>query len=460
MNLLKAAELKVGLMVLGIASLIVYMSLQVTEDPSFIGKTNRAWFVAPDANGLVKNSAVKTAGIAVGVIRDITLYDGMARIDLTLKSNIKLTTSAAVAIKSQGILGDNYIDVYPGSPSDPPLPPNGQILNVKSQGNLDNVISQVGDIAGSLKEVAKVLKESVAEDGTRKHVLGRIVLNIEKLTEDVAAMTTVNREKINDIVDQVNRISKTIDDALNDESDAGFKKTWKRALARIDSTLKNVDEISSKINRGEGTIGRLVNDESTVEELNTAIDGINGFLDTGNKLQTGIDFNSYYLGQIGGAKSTIGIKLQPGLDRYYYIGVVDDPAGVVETTRIASTTGGVTTDTKEVKTFSNKTKFSLMFAKNYYDFTVRGGLIENSGGVGFDYMLYRDKLKWSLELYEFSKLNVRTQLQYNLYKGIYFAGGWSDALNNSGRISTYIGAGLFITNDDLKLLSTKIPLMN
>lgn len=458
MNLLRAAEFKVGLLVLCISALIAYMSMQVSEDPTFLGRSNEAWFVMTDAAGIVKGSGIKTAGIPVGVIKDIRLQDGVARIDLSLKPEIKLTTSASIEIRTQGILGDKYLNINPGSPTDPPLTSGSQIMNIKDRGSLDSVISQINELGGSLKTTAEILKESVAEDGTRKHVLGRIVLNIEKLTADLADMTTANREKVNEIVDSVRNVTETMDQILNDPSENGFKARWKVALDRIDSSLKNVDEITGKINRGEGTIGKLINDEDTAEELGTAIEGVNNLLDTAGKLQTGLEFQSYYLNQTGDAKTTVNVKIQPGLDRYYLIGIVDDPVGVIEGTDIRTTTGGAITTVNEERTHRNEFKFNVQFAKNFYDLTVRGGIIENSGGVGFDYLFLRDKAKLSLEAFSFSKLNLRAQLQYNLYKGIYIVGGASDMLDKNQRQSGYLGAGLFLTNDDLKLLATALPL--
>ena len=96
MTLLRAAEFKVGLLVLSVASLVAYMSMQVTDDPSLFARSNEAWFLVPDAAGLVKNSSVKTAGIPVGTIKDIRLQDGQARVELQLRPDIKLYVSAAV----------------------------------------------------------------------------------------------------------------------------------------------------------------------------------------------------------------------------------------------------------------------------------------------------------------------------------------------------------------------------
>lgn len=457
MNFLQLPEFKVGALVLSVGALIAFMSMQVSDDPSYLGRAKKAWFLLPNASGLIKNSAVMSAGIPVGVIKDIRLQDGKARVDITIKSDIPLTTSAFVEIKAMGILGDKHVEVSPGSPNDPPLVEGGQILIVKDKGSLDNLISQVSEITSSLKDVSEALKESVTEDGTRKHVLGRIVSNIEKLTGDIAEMTSENKGKINDIVDQVNDITAALDELVNDESEQGLKKSWKRALARIDSTLKNVDDIAGKINRGEGTIGKLINDETTVEELNTAIQGVSSMVDAANRIQTGFDFHGEYLSKVSATKSYIGVQIQPGLDRYYYLAVVDDPAGVVETVDTTTTSGSTTSEFSEKKVYYNKTKLTVLYAKNFFDWTIKGGLIENTGGFGIDYYFFRKKMRASVEAFNFAKMNVRASLQYSLFHGLYIIGGVNDALDKSELRSGYLGAGLFLTNDDLKILLSKSP---
>ncbi len=457
MGFLGTAEFKVGAMVLSIASLIAFMSMQVSDDPSYMGRSKKAWFLLPNANGLVKGSAIRSAGIPVGVIKDVRLQDGQARVDVTIKSDISLTRSSSVELRANGILGDKYIEVYPGSASDPLLEEDGQILNVKKGGSLDDVMAQVSDITGSLKDVAKNLNESVTNNGTNQHILGRIVLNIEKLTGDLSEMTSANKDKINEIVDQVHNITGTLDELVNDESDKGFKKTWQTAMVRIDKSLKNIEEITDKVNRGEGTIGKLISDEKTAEDVSSAIEGISGLVDTANKVSTGVDFNGHYLNEVGAAQTAIGIQIQPGLDRYYYLGLITDPAGVVEKTNVKTTVGGTTTDLDEVKTFKSKTKFTALYAKNFYDLTLKGGLIENTGGLGVDYNFYRQRFVASVEAYDFEKLQLRTTLNMRLPYGFYVKGGYSDILDKNNARSVFAGAGIFLTNDDLKLLLTKSP---
>lgn len=454
MSFLKSPEFKVGLLVVLIGGLIAFMSMQVSDDPSYLGRSKKAWFLLPSAQGLVKGSAIKSAGIPVGVIKDIRLQDGQARVDVTVKSDVSLTRSAAVAMKANGILGDKSVEIFPGNVGDPELEDGGQILNVKAGGGLDDVMGQITELAGSLKEVSKNLQEAVSENGTDKHVLGRIVLNIEKLTADLSQMTGENKEQISEIIAQVGNITSTLDDLINDESAQGFKSTWKNTMSRLDSSMKNIEEITTKINTGQGTIGKLISDEQTAEDVSSAIEGLSGLVGAADRIETGIDFNGYYLSEARGTKTNVGITIQPGLDRYYYIGVVTDPAGVVETTQYDYAPGSSFTETK---TFKSKSTFTVFFAKNFFDWTLRAGLFENTGGFGIDYHMLNRDLKAALDMYDFQKLQMRASLNYKLFYGLYLTAGYNDMLDKKGAASGFVGAGIYLTNDDLKLLLARSP---
>jgi phospholipid/cholesterol/gamma-HCH transport system substrate-binding protein len=82
--------------------------------------------------------------------------------------------------------------------------------------------------------------------------------------------------------------------------------------------------------------------------------------------------------------------------------------------------------------------------------------MENSGGLGFDYYLLRNKLKLSMDLFQFSTLNIRTYAQYQIWRGLYVVGGVNDALNKSNKYSNYLGLGLSLTNDDLKMFASRV----
>lgn len=447
MNPFQTPEFKVGVLVVVVSALIGVMSVKVAEGPSILSGDRMFWFTLPDAGGLVKSSAVKMAGIKIGVIDDIVLEGGQAKILVRLEDGARITKSTKVELKSDGILGDKHIELTPGVETEEVLKPGEKIAEVVDRGNLGDVVKEVSRIAKSLNELAKTLNAATQGEGDPTTPVGRIVLNIEAISKDLRDVTGNNKEKINEIIQRVHSLTKNLDTYVNDQT-----------LARVDQSIRNIEEITDKVNRGEGTLGRLINDDKTVNELNSAITNVNKFLGGADKMETSFDFHSEYLGAVDLTKTYIGVKIQPGLDRYYEVGVVDDPRGVVRGERSSSTPlGGPTTVIDKETTYKNKVKFTALFAKNFYDFTVKGGLIENAGGIGFDYYMLDRNLRLSAEFFNFRDLYIRAFVRYNLLKGVYVvAGGDNLAGANNDIASAFFGAGIFITNDDLKMLASKV----
>ena len=458
MRLWSAPEFKVGLFVLIVSGIIGGMSLRAGNSSNYLGPKKESWFYIDDASGLVKGSGVKTAGIDVGTIKDIKLENGQAKVEMSLKGDLPLTKSARIEIRPNGILGDKHVEIVAGDPRDPPLRSGEQILVVDDRASVDRLIAEVSKITKSLSEVAENVKS--ATEGDADKPLGRIINHIETITGDLAELTQNKKREVGEIIDNVHDITQTFDDFVNDDGPDGFKQAVNgalKSLKRIESSLKNVDEITGKINRGEGTIGKLVNDDTTVEQINTAIDGINNFIDAGSKLQTSIDFHSAYLTSIGQPKSILNLRVQPGLDRYYEVGIVSDPMGLTDTIVTQSNTNGVQSTTNETKTYENKVKFNALFAKNFYDFTVKGGIIESSGGAGLDYYLLKRRLMLSVEGFGFSGFDLRASARYTVFSGLYVTAGGENLTSNRGDMTAFVGAGLLLTNDDLKLFLSKMP---
>ncbi|HMN68233.1 MAG TPA: MlaD family protein, partial [Bdellovibrionales bacterium] len=412
------------------------------EGPGIFGQ-KKYHFRADSAGGLVENSAVKMAGIKVGVIKDIVLEDGRAKIDIALDGDTELGESTRVVLKSDGILGDKHVELIPGKPGEAPILEGSEIPAGDAKGGMDDVMAEVGRVARSMNELMETLNKAAkeADDSTS---IGRIIKNIELLTGDLKDITGENKEKINEIVERVRNLSKNIDTYINEES-----------LARVDRSLKNIEDITNKLSKGEGTLGRLINDEQTVEELNSAITNVNKFLGGADKMETSVDFHSEFLSG-DHTKSFLGLKIQPGLDRYYEIALITDSNGVRRSTVTNSTSDGVPHTYEEETTYKNKFKITGLFAKNFWDLTLKAGLIENEGGAGVDYHLFGKRLRLSVEAFKFTDLQLRAFARFNFFKGLYVIGGGDNLLSNDEMdASGFIGAGLFITNDDLKLLATK-----
>lgn len=96
------------------------------------------------------------------------------------------------------------------------------------------------------------------DDAATRESLKNTVAGLESAVADLGATASDLRERRG----LANRL-------INDEEYAD------RILSRLDSVLGNLDDISSKIGNGDGTVARLINEPELYEALNDIIVGVN-----------------------------------------------------------------------------------------------------------------------------------------------------------------------------------------
>src|SRR5205814_7822194 len=128
---------------------------------------------------------------------------------------------------------------------------------------------------------------------------------------------------------------------------AGMRKSVKK----LDKTLANLEQITDKINTGQGTIGHLVNDDKLGKNLDKASGALNDLFGAVQQLKVELGERSEFL--IGrpspsrnGAttlanysynpwtKSYFSIRIIPKPDKWYGFEIVDDPRGLTKTVQV------------------------------------------------------------------------------------------------------------------------------
>ncbi|WP_434777478.1 outer membrane lipid asymmetry maintenance protein MlaD [Neisseria sp. Ec49-e6-T10] len=113
-----ALEIWVGIFVaLGIAA-IVFLALNVanltTQTPT---QTYSVYAEFTDIGGLKVKAPVKTAGVVVGRVTNISLDTKkfVARVDIQLDKHYRFSTDASAEILTSGILGEQYVGLVQGA---------------------------------------------------------------------------------------------------------------------------------------------------------------------------------------------------------------------------------------------------------------------------------------------------------------------------------------------------------
>jgi len=491
-----SVEAKVGFFVVVGIVILAYMSMRLGRLEYKSDQRYEVYAYFDSAEGLVKGVQVEIAGVEVGRVRDIILEDGKAKVTLHINSDIVIGEDAKAVIRTKGVLGDKYVEIVLGSPQASPMPPGGRIDRTVSPANIDTLIKQLSSIGKDIEEITSSMsgvlggKEGEASlklivDNIRELTqtlnetiqrnnenINRILDNFTVFSGDLKEITGANKGAAGEIVANFRQASNQLREALTafneitekinrGEGTIGKLVHDDETIRSMNETLVALKEITEKINRGEGTIGKLVQEDETVEVLNETLSGINEYIRKEGRFKTYVDYRGEYLFDSDDVKSYVSLRIQPKEDKYYLVQVIDDPAGKREVTETTTTQGGVSTTVRKEKTDYDKIKFSAQIAKRYYDLGLRGGFFESTGGVGADYYFFDDRLILSLEAFDFDpdrNPHLKFKADFTPFHYIYVTGGVDDFISDEDRESFFVGAGLHFSDEDLKTLLYGAPI--
>lgn len=131
-------------------------------------------------------------------------------------------------------MGDKVVELVPGPKDAPQLAAGEEIRLAINKGSIDDVVGEVGVISKSLGNLAKIIANASNGAGDPSTPVGRIILNLETVTKDLAQLTGQNKEKVGEVIDHLAEVTKTLDDLINSSGDTGLRSVWGKAIDSVD----------------------------------------------------------------------------------------------------------------------------------------------------------------------------------------------------------------------------------
>ncbi len=500
-------EAKVGIFVLLGLVILTYFTFRVSKWGGIGEKGYRITVDFETAAGLEPKANVKMAGVPIGKVEEIQLVGNRARLVLRIDEGVRIPLDSVASIQTQGLLGEKYVEILPGKETARMLPPGGRVANTIPPTNLDEIVRKVSQISDDLKKFTQSLSETFGtEEGKKalKEVLAnvqettaalktvvvaneermnRILANVDVLSGDLKEIAAANKENLRETIANIRDFSET----LKKEAPGLAKKleemservstvvgenrenlresiaNLKTASAKLDNTLDSAQKVLARIERGEGTLGKLVSDNTVADSITQTLDGINRYVRKTESLKTYLDYHLEYQTRPSEFKHYVNLRLQPAADKYYLLGVVDDPRGRFDSTTTTTTVDGSPPVVTTSESFTNKLKFNAIVAKRFSGLTIRGGVLESTGGVGLDYGFLKDRLTVGVDAFDFTRKDAKAHLKvygnYDIVKNLYITGGVDDILNNKQDFRTFfLGFGIKFADEDLKTLLGAVPI--
>lgn len=372
-----------------------------------------------------------------------------------------------------------------------------------------------GTIDGVLKDARRIIN-------TNDEQFALLVGNVQRITKDIAELTTAggggpgvplvddNGKPILDAqgrpvlsndegdlratMKSVRRISSDLTDVTaqlksllgeNGDKVGDGVVQLQETVTELNRSLTSLSEVAGRVERGEGTVGRLLTDEAMAMKVESAVNGAADFVSGLTNLETHVDVGSWYNFNRERTTTTLSLKLQPKPDKFYLVELVDDGGNLERLVQVQRTAGQTRSSIREE---DNQLRITAMFAKRFFDFLVlRAGLIETTGGVGANIFLFDNRLELRSDL--FGTRGPRDSLVTDSVGGLYLprwrsllkaqpiphlylSAGVDDALNawrfDQGGLRLYnagdgygfdwfLGVGLTFKDDDLRSILPFIP---
>jgi ABC-type transporter Mla subunit MlaD len=211
----------------------------------------------------------------VGQVERIDLESQRARVKVRVRNGIGVHRGSKAQVASTGLIGSKYLEMTLGDASGPLLSP-GDSFEGTPTFTFDEVMSKLGAF----------LKDDPVNGPVTENL--RVTIgNFRKVSQSLADSIGNQQTELAEIVRNIRDVSDHAKHVAADlrEITGERKEDIKIALARFRSISERLDEITERVQKGEGLLGRLVNDpelgknlDQTMSNVNKASSDLKGFV--------------------------------------------------------------------------------------------------------------------------------------------------------------------------------------
>lgn len=283
-------EIKIGFFVLaGIVAVVVAL-LMLTDPGTFRGRYNVTTTV-PDAGGLRKGDPVQMRGVNIGRVRSFEIGPEGVAVKLELENEYPVPADSRISMESGGLLGGMIVGVVPGRSGERMR--DGAVLPGTASVGMFDMAAAVGNRADTVLGRAEALLNPATIQA-----VGGSAQELQSMLVQLSALAAEQRREIAGLSASLRRSAAGVENATT-------RPELVRSIARMDSISIQLDRSTASLNRsttsletvlgrlerGEGTLGRLSRDESLYNNLNQAATSANQAANNASSLMDDIKAN-------------------------------------------------------------------------------------------------------------------------------------------------------------------------
>ena len=280
-------EFKTGvLVILGIGLFVFGFSYLKSNDIFVSDRTFYA--VYSDVEGVVNGTPVTVNGLPVGNIQNISFFEGNSLlVKFRVENDIEFSINSIAQIYETGLIGGKALAIIPSKDKSRVAVSNDTLKSAIAPGLTDLVNKKITNLQDKIESMVmsadSVLYKinRVFDDSTRSNLRKSVSdfnLTIGELKETSSMIKTIvqsNKSSVDVTISNVSKISNDLSKISSSLNNGSLDST----LANFKKSSEDLSIILKDMNKGEGTISKLITNDSLFNNLNNASKSIDLLLE-------------------------------------------------------------------------------------------------------------------------------------------------------------------------------------
>lgn len=279
-------EAKIGIAVF-LAVIILVGGIIFLKGIDFRSKDYRLTLFYGNVNGLTEGSPITIAGLNIGKVQDMRLAGNIIAVTVSIDNKVNISKDSKAFIKSASIMGGKQIAILPGT--SPEILKDGDTMTGGYEADLTELTSTLSPISTNVLGILERVNTTF-DDPTRRNIqsilleLNQAAIDLQQVIQQQGGHLDYAVGNFSTFSEDMSRFAKRLDTiAISQKGniDEGVKsirttaKTMEEASGRFREASMSIDNVFKKLERGEGTLGKMMQDERLYLHLDSLILNIN-----------------------------------------------------------------------------------------------------------------------------------------------------------------------------------------
>lgn len=236
-----------------------------------------------DVDGVGRSDPVLLGGVKIGKVESVRLENQLPVTELRIEDIYKLPIDSWLEVVDRTVMGSKALVVHKGTSAEIIAP--GARIGGKTAPGLFGMVSKADSLSSSVQILlnsANALLDPKADQSIRSSLnnvneLTRMLLNTMSQEQKRVHNTMANMEKLSSNIQELSASEKSKISATL----SNLEKTSAELdpmIARLQRTTTSLETILSRIEKGEGTIGKLINDDKLYNDMNRLMVNLDGLV--------------------------------------------------------------------------------------------------------------------------------------------------------------------------------------